>query len=400
MKRIAKLSVAAVLLIVAFAGIPQFFGDGNGASALAEAADQLKQATAVAWTYVFYENVTSKDGKTTWVRATSKRCIWRAPGFEREILLDAQSRVERITITDYMKGKRLVLEPGKKKARLSYPGVPLERTRRHSSDMVTHMSRWLSKTENGWLMGEPEPLGRKDINGREAIGYRVGGEGNTNAYLTIPSGSRVPWTADLWVDAKTKRLVLINNPGVNVYDPENDPVRANQPGEGQSTRWAMGSVYRDIVFDEEVDDSLFRLDPPEGYDVTEVGSAEPSEKEMIEWLGIRAQCNGGVFRDNPGPLSEQDVNKMAERWRREGKINAADKKEMSLRADRVCPVLRFAALTAGESWHYAGKGVKLGDETGIVCWYKPKDSKTYRVVYGDLSVKDVAGEELPLEAEE
>ena len=54
------------------------------------------------------------------------------------------------------------------------------------------------------------------------------------------------------------------------------------------------------------------------------------------------------------------------------------------------------------SFRYFGKGVKLGDKDAIVCWYKLKDAKdpnTYRVVYGDLSVKDVAAKDLPLPVE-
>ena len=43
-----------------------------------------------------------------------------------------------------------------------------------------------------------------------------------------------------------------------------------------------------------------------------------------------------------------------------------------------------------------GKGVNLGDQNRIVCWYKLKDSDTYRAVYGDLSVKDIGADELPL----
>ena len=46
-------------------------------------------------------------------------------------------------------------------------------------------------------------------------------------------------------------------------------------------------------------------------------------------------------------------------------------------------------------WHYAGKGVKFGDANTPVFWYRPEGSKTYRVIYGDLSVKDVAPENLP-----
>jgi len=57
--------------------------------------------------------------------------------------------------------------------------------------------------------------------------------------------------------------------------------------------------------------------------------------------------------------------------------------------------------TVKGSFHYLGKGVKLGDKGRIVCWYKLKgaNAKTRRVVYGDLSVKDVASEDLPLPAE-
>ncbi len=55
-----------------------------------------------------------------------------------------------------------------------------------------------------------------------------------------------------------------------------------------------------------------------------------------------------------------------------------------------------------DSFRYLGKGVKLGEKDRIVCWYKLKDAKdanTYRVVYGDLSVKDVAAKDLPLPVE-
>jgi len=37
---------------------------------------------------------------------------------------------------------------------------------------------------------------------------------------------------------------------------------------------------------------------------------------------------------------------------------------------------------------YAGAGVKLGDKATPILWYKAKDAKSYRVVYGDLHVED------------
>ena len=39
--------------------------------------------------------------------------------------------------------------------------------------------------------------------------------------------------------------------------------------------------------------------------------------------------------------------------------------------------------------HYAGKGVSLGAAETPIFWYRPKAAKAYRVVYADLSVRDV-----------
>jgi len=55
----------------------------------------------------------------------------------------------------------------------------------------------------------------------------------------------------------------------------------------------------------------------------------------------------------------------------------------------------FKLLKAENDWHYVGGNVKLGDAKSPVCWYRPDDSETYRVIYGDLSVKNVALEDLP-----
>jgi hypothetical protein len=59
--------------------------------------------------------------------------------------------------------------------------------------------------------------------------------------------------------------------------------------------------------------------------------------------------------------------------------------------------LTFLQVVAanGCDWHYAGRGVKLGDSEKAVFWYQPKDSNIYRVIYGDLSVEDVLPEDLP-----
>jgi hypothetical protein len=56
-------------------------------------------------------------------------------------------------------------------------------------------------------------------------------------------------------------------------------------------------------------------------------------------------------------------------------------------------------LQKNVGWKYAGKGVKRGDAQTPVFWYIPKDSKQGRVVYGDLSVRDVPVDQLPPDPE-
>ena len=38
--------------------------------------------------------------------------------------------------------------------------------------------------------------------------------------------------------------------------------------------------------------------------------------------------------------------------------------------------------------HYAGKGIKRDAKNTPIFWYKPKDAKTYRVIFADLSIQD------------
>ena len=52
-------------------------------------------------------------------------------------------------------------------------------------------------------------------------------------------------------------------------------------------------------------------------------------------------------------------------------------------------------LAKTTDWHYTGKGVKLGDVDTAILWFRLKGSETYRVIYGDLSAKDIRPENLP-----
>ena len=61
---------------------------------------------------------------------------------------------------------------------------------------------------------------------------------------------------------------------------------------------------------------------------------------------------------------------------------------------KIARLAMFAQMNAG-TFKYVGEGVLLGDRTRPVCWYKPKGTDVYRVVYGHLGVANVGQEDLP-----
>jgi len=68
---------------------------------------------------------------------------------------------------------------------------------------------------------------------------------------------------------------------------------------------------------------------------------------------------------------------------------------MGEKLSKMVMFIRFFNVHGEGQWYYAGDGVKLGDASKAIFWYQPKDSEIWRVIYGDLSVKDVNEEDLP-----
>ncbi len=72
------------------------------------------------------------------------------------------------------------------------------------------------------------------------------------------------------------------------------------------------------------------------------------------------------------------------------------KEEIDDRILKIFHDLRFIGFFLPEKeWTYRGNGVRLGETETPIFWYRPEDSETYRVIYGDLHVEDVYPENLP-----
>ena len=152
----------------------------------------------------------------------------------------------------------------------------------------------------------------------------------------------------------------------------------------------------EFQFDAPMDESLFSMDIPDGYgeQETELDLLGSTEDDFIEGLRVWAEAIGdGRYPDSVSVESFIAQAPMLKRKFEELGLSDETELEMGLKLQRYLLFIRF--FKGEGKWHYGGKSVKLGDADTAIFWYRPHGSTTYRVIYGDLSVRDVPPEDLP-----
>ena len=138
------------------------------------------------------------------------------------------------------------------------------------------------------------------------------------------------------------------------------------------------------------------MDVPPGYTLQEgeVDFTKGTEEDFIESLRIWARLLlDGKFPDVVG--TEQYMKNVPLLGEKLVQSGLSDEEIGAVGMIFPRGMFFLQLLEIDNKYHYAGKGVKLGDADKAIFWYRPKGSDTYRVIYGDLSVKDVAPENLP-----
>lgn len=205
---------------------------------------------------------------------------------------------------------------------------------------------------------EVEELGEQEIEGQKVVGFLAR---HPKAEITI------------WADPETAL-----------------PVRIEQVS-GQ-----MKIICKNVKFDVPMDESLFSMDVPDGYKLqqVELDLMGSTEEDFVEGLRIRAEVfGGGQFPESvaledflkEAPLMEEKIDALG--------LSDDEETELGMKISRYLLFIRF--FKGQGEWHYAGNGVKLGDAETAIFWYQPEGAETYRVIYGDLSVKDISAENLP-----
>ena len=260
--------------------------------------------------------------------------------------------VQVIAIYDYDTSQMLTLNPKQKIAVIiDIKGLPEK-----PENFVEIMRGMITE-----LQDDPnvsiESLGENEIDGRMTQGFRA----------ADPEGNELM----IWADSQTSV-----------------PIR-------MELKWRQAHYeFTDFEFDEVLDESLFSMDIPEGYSTMPKAmlSLTGAEQDLVEALRQWAESIlEGVFpKDFSSQAFMDDMPKVRKRIAQAKKEGTDEGPWKMMRG-----FMFYKNLKPENDWHYVGKDVKFGDAESPVCWYRPTDSETYRVIYGDLSIKDVAPENLP-----
>jgi hypothetical protein len=338
--------------------------------------------------------------------------------------IEMSGKLQGVMITDLSQGKKLILVPALKSATVLTLAKKREDKTAEDADAFAYLRAFqLAAQEKPGI--ESEPLGEKEIDGRKVVGFRI----------STPSG-----VLSLWGDPKTGQ-----------------PVRVEMTmGIEGSTKMTLS----DFVFNVDMDESLFSLEPPAGYTVRNQkrDRTPKEEKDLIEMFREYSELCDGSFPDSldpittksivykkantqiqiqslwesarlkgkpneeqrhkleelmskvyEGKLNEEQIKKIGEqigalmqefietqglKTAEVGKAQAQETEELpkaqfSELQQQVQRGLDFANnLPPSADARYVGKGVSFGAADTPIFWYRPKDSKNYRVIYADLSVRD------------
>jgi hypothetical protein len=126
------------------------------------------------------------------------------------------------------------------------------------------------------------------------------------------------------------------------------------------------------------------------------GKGKPNGEQMrkLEELILKL-TEGKPNKEQTQEIAEQIKEYIETQTQKNAEVGETQETEESRQAQfdevfrRVQQGLHFAnQLPPNADAHYVGKGVSFGAADMPIFWYRPKDSKNYRVIYADLSVRD------------
>jgi len=334
--RTTKLAAAAVVVIAGVLCV-QFL---TGTNAYAQVVQEIRNARTVVYTVITQTN--QGNGETV-----KTDVAYKEPGLLRMSTVDGY-----VIILDSTSGKVISIVPTLQMYTIGDVKNLLNNidTTKGPFDSIESMKKLPAKAD--------EHLDPREIDGVICDGYKV---------------KQGDLTTTVWIDAKTGDLVQV------------EQKYASAPG--------MNKIIKNIKFNVVLDDSLFSMTPPEGYRASEFKSdafASVSTEDMfIEFMRLWSSLTvDGMFPPVATPTPKVIMD-MGQQGKLKGEWN------MPVMIRMTNGMLFVYRLPQSSNWRYMGENVKFGTPDKAIFWYRPVGSQMYRVIYADLTVREVAEDKLP-----
>ncbi len=327
-----KFAAAAVLVIAAIAGVNSFLG---GTVTFADVVKPILNARTIVFDLVIGNDETSPVMHEVVIGSRIRRTISNMPAL--------------VMILDLDNKKMLALDTAGKTAGYVDLGEVGDKTQNY----IQAVRKIIIELQN---RPDIDELAERQIDGKKAIGFKGG---NDKEKLTI------------WADPKTALPIRID-------------LEIGQ----------LHIIFKNFEFDPQIEE--ISMDVPAGYtlDKAQLDLSDAAEQDLVESLRIWAEIIlDGTFPDAIG--SDHFMKQAAVLGHKIPQLDIPDSEKEQLGFKFGKGMIFLQKFEFGGEWRYAGKGVKLGDAAAPIFWYQPKGSETYRVIYGDLSVKNIAPQDLP-----
>jgi outer membrane lipoprotein-sorting protein len=338
MRRRTRVAIAATVT-AAFLGVFSSIVPSSSSVAFADVLNAIKKVRTATW------NVTVNVGGPNETTAQGKG-MFLEPALQR---LDLTTNgTTTVSVTDFKKGEVIALDPAKKSAVIYRITAAPAATHQAGFQMLCELSENVAEHDTA------TPLGESTIDGKAVVGFRIVGDVGD---------------MEIWSDREN---------GL--------PVKIEVTGKQSNARTVMSNFQ----FNGQVDRELLSMRVPDGYESTDVAidmSGGP-ERFVTAMLRAAATANDGVF---PAELlGKRGLDGMAKEIMESIKARGVDteKATRELIANLSGSVGMLSALSP-DNRHYAGANVKLNEKDRPIFWYQPKGIEGYRVIYADLTVKEM-----------
>lgn len=250
---------AAAIFVLAVSGVAMIFQGGGGtAFAFDDFAGPVLEAKTIQCTMTIEMKgppARTMTGEVMTLDGARMRQVTRLPDVPTVV-----------TIQDFSQGKSLILVPASKTATVHTSTPNRKDNSPESGGLLTLIQLFQFVAEENPGI-KHESLGEKEIEGRKVVGFHI---------LSQPHD-----------------LILWGDPMTGL------PVRVEiTMGVGGS----MKTTFSDFVFNADLDESLFSLEPPAGYTVAVPGAkadvSSPQEEDLIEMFREYSKLNDDAFPDS------------------------------------------------------------------------------------------------------